>query len=119
MPSYVKFRDFAAVLSAGNGLMAAGGDLFSTVRSIAGTGGLLTQGELHALAGQDDYANDFRSGVYTYQGRNTVLRDNAMNTGSHANQIGQAVVKAVREMLWVDAVNGAAMMGHGGSAKAT
>ena len=114
MPSYVKFRDFAAVMAAGNALAGAGADLFTSMSHIAGAGGLITLGELNALAGRDDYANTFRTKVYTKDGRNTKLRENAMNTASHANQIGQAVVQAVRELLWVDAVHGAAMLAQSG-----
>lgn len=110
MPNYVRLRDFAAVMAAGNALTSAGADLFASVKTYAGPGGAITQGELHALRGHDDYANDFRGKVYTAHNRNTLLRDGSMNVASHANQIGPAVLTAVREVLWVDAVNGAAML---------
>jgi hypothetical protein len=113
MASYVKFRDVSGAVSAGQQLASAGESLQSTVRGVTHE---LAEYENQVLRGTDDYSREFlreyRSAVDTDDGPSTfnvVLRSNSLKVADGAVEIGNNVVKAAKEYLWVDAVNGAAM----------
>jgi hypothetical protein len=108
MASYVKFRDVAAVIQAGNSLATAG----ATVKTaVPGRIGSLEQGQSVALGNgtRDEYNTSFWTGTYAVDGRNTDLFEAARAFAESASRIGPNVVQAATGLLWVDAVSGAAM----------
>jgi hypothetical protein len=113
MPSYLKFRDVSAAISAGQRLASAGDALQTEVQQVTGVIG----GEEGAiLLGTDTYSREFlreyHATVETDDGSttyNVALRSNARRVAVGAKKIGENVVEAATKYLWVDAVNGAAM----------
>jgi hypothetical protein len=112
MVSYVKFRDVAAVITAGNQLTTAGTSLAGRVGVGPAACQTIKSRAAATLTGSDDYAKAF-SEVYhkeTESGpRDVVLETSAGDIAQHAAEIGPKVVQVATEMLYVDAVNGAAM----------
>jgi hypothetical protein len=115
VPSYVKFRDVSSAITAGNHLAAAGETLSRTVGGPLGGGltGQLAGNEPLVIKGTDSYSQEFIREYKkpTEEGDpiNVALRDGAKEVAEYAVSIGNNVVTAARGLLWVDAVNGAAM----------
>jgi hypothetical protein len=113
MPSYIKFRDVSAVITAGQHLASAGQALENEVGTITAD---LSNFEDQVLRGTDNYSRDFlrdyNKEIETEEGPkpvNEVLRTNSWKIAVNAHQLGDNVVQAAKGYLWVDAVNGAAM----------
>jgi hypothetical protein len=111
MPSYLRYGDIAAVIGAGNQLAVLGTALDNDVRSQVEA---LRGKRAETIKGGDSYSTDFLAG-YQKPGDDGLARDEAIFTNAtllaeHANKIGQAVVQAATELLYVDALNGAAML---------
>jgi hypothetical protein len=114
--SYVKFRDVSSAINAGNHLAAAGEALRAKVGSPRGDLGLAAQiadTEGQVLKGTDSYSQEFlreyRKPTEEGDPFNVALRSGAGDVAQYAVDIGNNVVTAARGLLWVDAVNGAAM----------
>jgi len=111
MPSYLRYGDIAAVIGAGNQLATAGTNLKTRIDSAVED---LRQKQGQTIKGGDSYSNDFLAG-YHKAGPDGLTRDegiftNAKLMAEHAANIGPAVVTAATEVLYVDALNGAAMI---------
>jgi len=110
VPSYVKFRDMSAVITAGQQLASAGEALNTDVTRITTD---IANLENQVLKGTDDYSREFlrEYRAATEQGPtvNEAIRTNAVKVAQGARDIGNNVVTAAKGYLWVDAVNGAAM----------
>jgi hypothetical protein len=109
MGSFVKFRDIAAVIVAGNGLATAGDTFAGKVAKAVDS---IREKEAATLRGSDDYSHAFND---TYRksfedgARNELLLKGAGDLAEPAKDIGRSVVKAVTGMLYVDATNSAAI----------
>ena len=111
MPSYLRYNDIAAVISSGNQLATAGENLQRQVGSQVEE---LRRVQRATIKGGDSYSTDFLEG-YRKAGEDGMARDegifsNARLLAEHAAKIGPAVVQAATEVLYVDALNGAAMV---------
>ena len=110
MASYLRYGDIAAVITAGNQLTTLGGTLNGQVTAQVGA---LRGKQQATIKGGDSYSTDFLAGYRKpHEGVN---RDEGIFTGAaqvaeHASKIGQAVVLSATEVLYVDALNGAAML---------
>ncbi len=107
MASYISFRDVGAVLTAGGGLAAAGTDLGSGVPVRVSS---IRTGEQTAVTSRDQYGQTFWSNSYNANDRNNQLLNGAADVAKAANDIGPNVLTAVRQLVWVDAVHGAALL---------
>jgi hypothetical protein len=111
MPSYLRYGDVAAVIGAGNRLAMLGTALDTDVRRQVAD---LRTRQREIIKGGDSYSTDFLAG-YQKPGEDGRARDeaifgNATRLAEHASKIGPAVVQAATELLYVDALNGAAML---------
>lgn len=106
MPSYVSIRDLSAVISAGNALAAAGGKLWSNVDPGATA---LGGREVQVLGSRDVYGEPFWTGTYAKDGRNSTIYARARELSIQAEGMGKNVVKSANEIIWMDALAGAAM----------
>lgn len=115
MPSYVKFRDVSSAITAGNRLASAGESLRGTVGGEGGGGltGQIEGSEPLVIKGTDSYSREFLAeyNKATEEGDpfNVAVRAGARSVAEYAVTVGNNVVTAARGLLWVDAVNGAAM----------
>ena len=106
MPNYISFRDVAAVLAAGGKLEAAGATLYSGVMADALN---LKSREKTVLASRDSYGGPFWENTYGAKDRNNEILLESSRVATDARVMGQDVVKAVTELVWYDALAGAAI----------
>jgi hypothetical protein len=106
MPSYVKFRDVAEVMLAGGEMEAAGNLLKSNAEQKIEN---LKNRETAVLGRKDSYSTDFWKQAYAAKDRHTEIYTEATDLATKISLIGTDVVKAARQIVWSDAVNGAAM----------
>jgi hypothetical protein len=107
MPSYLNYRDVAAVIQAGAAIEMAGNTLYSAAMSKAlELGGK----ERSVITQRDDYGRTFWTGTYNKDNFNGELRVGGVDIAEEARKAGKSVVKAANEVLWLDALAGAAIL---------
>jgi hypothetical protein len=121
---YIKYRDIAAVITAGNGLTVVGESLAGRLSGLVGApgapGGTIKAGEARTFKGTDDYSRAFNE---TYRKetdgkhRNDALIEVSGTLAKPAQEIGPSAVLVATTMLYLDAQQGAAIAKGGQQAK--
>jgi hypothetical protein len=107
MPSYLNYRDVAAVITAGKALETAGTTLYSQAMSKA----LALGGREEAVITRaDDFGKKFWSNSYNKDNRNGELRVSGVDLAEEARKMGGDIVTAANQILWLDALAGAAIL---------